>query len=129
MSTPSCVFCQIVAGNSPATVVESWPDALAIVPLGPVTEGHVLVLPRAHVRDFVEDPVVTAAVMARAAQLAQTYDIAPANLITSAGRAATQSVFHLHVHVVPRRENDGLALPWYSGRSRRTTVPIVTAVS
>lgn len=117
-----CVFCQIVAGNSPATVVESWPDALAIVPLGPVTEGHVLVIPRAHVRDFVEDPVVTAATMARAAQLAQTYDIAPANLITSAGREATQSIFHLHVHVVPRRENDGLALPWYSGRSRRAAV-------
>lgn len=103
-----CVFCRIVAGTAPATVVEDWPDAMAIVPLDPVTPGHLLLLPKRHVRDFTEDPQVSAAVMARAAELA----VSPANLITSAGSEATQTVWHLHLHVVPRRAGDGLALPW-----------------
>lgn len=110
MST--CPFCEIVAGTAPATFVRRWPDAVAIVPLGPVVDGHVLVIPTAHVADATEDPVVSAAVMARAAEIATP----PCNLITSAGVEATQSVFHLHVHVVPRAVDDGLALPWYSGR-------------
>jgi histidine triad (HIT) family protein len=72
-----------------------------------------------HVEDFLTEPLVTAVVMARAAELAATLRMRPANLITSAGREATQSVFHLHIHLVPRKANDGLALPWYSGRSKR----------
>lgn len=81
---------------------------MAIVPLNPVTEGHVLVIPRWHVVDAVQEPQVTADVMRCAAELAER----PCNIITSSGGEATQSVFHLHVHVVPRREGDGLALPW-----------------
>lgn len=103
-----CVFCQIVAGEAPATVIREWPDAIAIVPLRPVAPGHVLVIPRTHVADATVDPDVTAVTMRRAAELA----VPPCNLITSAGRPATQTVFHLHIHVVPRRVGDGLALPW-----------------
>lgn len=105
-----CVFCQIGRGLAPATVVREWPDALAIVPRGGVNAGHVLVIPRVHVADAGVDPVVTAAVMARAAELLA--ELPAANLITSRGSAATQTVFHLHVHIVPRVEGDGLALPW-----------------
>lgn len=104
----ACVFCDIEAGDLPATIVREWPRALAIVPLNPVTEGHVLVIPRQHVRDATSDPHVTAVTMGCAAELAT----APCNIITSAGVEATQSVFHLHVHVVPRRPGDGLHLPW-----------------
>jgi histidine triad (HIT) family protein len=110
-----CVFCEIIAGRAPATIVREWPDALAIVPLGPVVDGHLLVIPKAHVPDFGHDPDVSADTMWRAALLAQKSD-QPMNLITSRGREATQSVFHLHLHLVPRADNDGLALPWYSGR-------------
>jgi histidine triad (HIT) family protein len=114
-----CVFCAIVAGIAPATIVRRWPDALAIVPLGPVVDGHLLVIPTVHVEDYTTDPEVTAVVARRAAEIASH----PSNLITSAGREATQSVFHLHAHVVPRAEDDGLALPWYSGkRSPRRVV-------
>lgn len=105
---PTCAFCAIVDGRAPATVMRRWRDAIAIVPLNPVTEGHVLVIPRWHVVDALEEPQVTADVMRYAAEYAQR----PANIITSAGVEATQTVFHLHVHVVPRREGDGLALPW-----------------
>jgi histidine triad (HIT) family protein len=106
----TCVFCSIAAGTAPATVVREWPDALAIRPRGGVTAQHVLVLPRVHVPDAGADPEVTAAVMRRAAELMAEHPAA--NLITSRGSAATQTVFHLHVHVVPRAEGDGLPLPW-----------------
>jgi histidine triad (HIT) family protein len=114
MAKTDCVFCQIVAGDSPAVVAANWPDAIAIQPLNPVVKGHVLVIPRAHVWSFVEDPTVTAAVMARAADFAGKLGMPGegVNLITSAGEAATQTVFHLHVHLVPRYLGDGITLPW-----------------
>ncbi|GAA2876066.1 HIT family protein [Streptomyces mexicanus] len=108
--TASCVFCAIVAGQAPATVVRDWGDVIAIVPLNPVTSGHVLVIPAAHVADVGEDPAVSARAMACAAELAGM--LPAANVITSKGTAATQTVFHLHVHVVPRTEGDALPLPW-----------------
>ncbi|KOU62106.1 hypothetical protein ADK57_25955 [Streptomyces sp. MMG1533] len=80
--------------------------------MNPATDGHVLVVPRIHVADFTTDPDVTGATAKRAAELAQAHDLVSANLITSKGRAATQSVFHLHLHLVPRRAGDGLLLPW-----------------
>jgi histidine triad (HIT) family protein len=105
------VFCAIVDGLEPAVVVREWPDALAIVPLRPVVEGHVLVIPKRHARDALADPDTTGATFRRAAQYAS-----PAcNLITSVGEAATQTVMHLHVHVVPRADGDGLRLPWNDG--------------
>jgi histidine triad (HIT) family protein len=118
MNDQPCPFCEIVAGRAPATIVEEWPEALAIVPLNPVVEGHVLVIPREHVRDFVDNPEVSAATMRCASELVA--GMGSYNLITSKGRPATQSVFHLHLHLVPRAVDDGLALPWYSGRSRTT---------
>lgn len=106
----ACVFCAIAAGEAPATVVRSWPDAIAIRPLGPVVDGHVLIVPRVHVEDAGSDPTVTAAVMSRASELLA--DVPSGNLIMSRGAAATQTVPHLHVHLVPREQGDGLPLPW-----------------
>ncbi|MBB0243872.1 HIT domain-containing protein [Streptomyces alkaliphilus] len=110
-SVPNCPFCAIVAGRAPATVMRTWSDAIAIVPLNPVTPGHWLVIPRTHVPDAATDPGVSAAVMRRAAEvIAHTGD--DCNLITSIGAPATQTVFHLHLHIVPRATGDGLPLPW-----------------
>ena len=113
-----CVFCDIVVGTAPANVAWRWDDAIAITPLRPVTPGHLLVIPRRHVSDFAQIPEVSAATMRRAAELARDrFDPwQPMNLITSRGHEATQTVFHLHVHLVPRREGDGLALPWHAGK-------------
>lgn len=121
-----CVFCRIVAGTEPAQILHRVSGTLAIVPLNPVVPGHILVMPTIHVTDFTERPSVTAAVMHQAAWLAQEIGGA-CNLITSKGKAATQSVFHLHVHLVPRKENDGLALPWYSGRRSLSKAQAVLA--
>lgn len=112
-----CVFCEIVAGNSPATIVCSYPDTIIIVPLLPVVEGHLLAIPKTHVKDALTSPLITGLTMMDAAVWAD----GPCNLITSVGKEATQSVFHLHIHIVPRAKNDGLALPWYSGKSKPTS--------
>lgn len=104
----ACAFCEIAAGEAPATIVARWTEAIAFVPLNPVTPGHLLVIPRRHVADVTTDPRVSGLVMSAAAELATP----PCNLITSAGTEATQSVFHLHVHIVPRTAGDGLHLPW-----------------
>lgn len=114
-----CPFCEINTGRAPATFVHEWTDAIAIVPLNPVVEGHTLVIPKTHVTDFADNPDVSGATARRAAQLCRDLGLMHANLITSRGVHATQSVFHLHLHLVPRTEGDGLALPWYSGKGRR----------
>lgn len=113
-SRDECVFCRIIAGEEPATVVRRWADAVAIIPLRPVTTGHILVLPTEHVPDIGTTTEVSGRTMERAAELAGT--LASCNLITSKGAAATQSIRHLHIHVVPRRPGDGLALPWTGHR-------------
>lgn len=116
-----CPFCLIIAGLAPAEVIHEDNLAWVIKPLNPVTPGHLLVIPTVHVADFTENPAVSGFAMFQAARIAA--ELGPCNLITSKGVEATQSVFHLHLHVVPRQEDDGLALPWYSGRkSRRTKV-------
>lgn len=112
MRNDGCVFCRIIDGLEPATIVKEWSDALAIVPLDPVVDGHLLVLPVVHVEDATRSPGISALAMARAAELAE----APCNIITSAGAEATQTIRHLHIHIVPRRPGDGLALPW-TGRA------------
>ena len=106
-----CVFCDIVVGQAPATIVAEWPEAVAIVPLGPVADGHVLVIPRVHVEDAATNAAVTAITYGLAAMYAHVQG-QPFNLITSAGREATQSVFHLHIHYVPRAADDLLVVPW-----------------
>lgn len=106
------MFCEIAGERAPAAVVRRWPDAIALVPLAPVVAGHLLVIPRRHVPDAAADPGVAAAVMRRAAELA----VPPFNIITSAGPAATQTVFHLHLHLLPRTAGDGVVLPWTAGQ-------------
>lgn len=124
VTRPGCPFCEIVAGRAPATVLGEWKggawgtEVMAIVPLNPVVEGHILVLPKTHLVDFTKGAQVCGDVMTRASILAHKMR-QPVNLITSAGREATQSVWHFHAHLVPRIAGDGLALPWYSGKGRK----------
>lgn len=112
-----CPFCDY-AGPSEvlATYAMGSGEVFVIEPTDPVTPGHVLVIPRAHVWDFAHHPRVTGDVVHAAAIFCDDpnvpYRADYANLITSMGEAATQTVKHLHVHLVPRRDGDGLLLPW-----------------
>lgn len=116
----SCVFCDIVEGQSPADVVLDTPDVLGIVPLNPVTPGHVIFLPKVHVTDATDDPAVTGYTMKAASLYGKDKASSDSmNLITSVGEDATQSINHLHIHVVPRKKGDLLPLPWTP--SRETT--------
>jgi histidine triad (HIT) family protein len=115
MTTPKpCVFCAIVAGTEPATIVREWPDAIAILPRGGVLDGggHILVMPRCHVATAIEDATVTATVSARAAQLAVELGWDDLNFIDNVGAAASQTVHHYHRHMLRRRLGDRIVLPW-----------------
>lgn len=110
--TEPCVFCRMVTRQSRGNVVQEWNDALAIVPLTPVTRGHVLIIPKRHVADALEMPFLTGRMMVLASQYAVKQGHESCNILTSVGAAATQSIRHLHLHVVPRAVDDQLMLPW-----------------
>ncbi|HST55457.1 MAG TPA: HIT family protein [Solirubrobacteraceae bacterium] len=117
MRDPDCIFCKIVAGELPATVVAEDERTLAFMDIAPATRGHVLVIPRAHHRDLLsiesEDLLAVASAAQRVAQLAkQRLGADGVNLINSCGAQAWQTVFHFHVHVIPRYAGDPLKLPW-----------------
>ncbi len=86
---------------------------MVLTPLNPVTPGHKIVIFRNHTEDFTDNSKVCGMVFRRASQYVQdNMQGQDVNLITSKGSAATQTVPHFHVHIVPRREGDGLHLPW-----------------
>jgi histidine triad (HIT) family protein len=112
-----CTFCSIVEGESPAHVVHSDEHAVAFMDLLPMTPGHCLVVPRRHVADIWSlDDTVAGQVMRTAAAVARRIRDrlgAPGlNLLNNNGRAADQSQFHFHIHVIPRYGNDQLLHPW-----------------
>lgn len=112
-----CVFCRIVRdellpGDHVPAMVAAWDNVVAFIPINPVVTGHVLVVPKRHVTDTLENPALASVVMERAAQLARTLPGNSWDIITSVGKPATQTVFHLYIHLIPRRDGDGLKLPW-----------------
>jgi histidine triad (HIT) family protein len=117
---PDCIFCKIVAGELPGAIIDEDERTIAFMDINPATRGHALVIPRKHARDLLEiEPDELAAVAVAAQRLAARMHerLAPdgVNLINSCGRAAWQTVFHFHIHVIPRYEGDPLRLPWVPG--------------
>lgn len=118
-----CVFCVIANDDPHGQVLADYGRVVVFAPLEPVTPGHVLVVPKLHVADALVHAGVTAETFGVASKYADhcSSDVGTDdfNLITNVGRLATQSVFHLHVHVVPRRRGDALPLPWSKVRPER----------
>jgi histidine triad (HIT) family protein len=112
-----CLFCGIVEGTIPSLTVDSDELTMAFMDIAPATPGHALVVPRKHSADLMEIEAEDLAATVLAAQrlsrrMKDALDADGINLINACGAAAWQTVFHFHVHVVPRYEDDPLKLPW-----------------
>jgi histidine triad (HIT) family protein len=114
---PDCLFCKIVAGDVPATLVHEDERTVAFMDINPATRGHLLVIPREHATDVhaIDAEDLNACALTAKAMAERVRDKLGAdgvNLLNSTGAAAWQTVFHFHLHVIPRYENDPLRLPW-----------------
>ncbi|MCV7067825.1 HIT family protein [Mycolicibacterium farcinogenes] len=111
----SCVFCAIVAGEAPAIRVYEDDEYLGFLDIRPFTRGHTLVIPKRHTVDLTDTPPATVAAMAgigqRIARAARRSGLHADgnNIVINDGKAAFQSVFHIHLHVVPRQTGDKLS--------------------
>src|SRR3954468_9754131 len=112
-----CLFCGIVAGDVPAQIVDSDEHTVAFMDISPATPGHALVVPRTHAADLFEisdeDLAHTSAAARRLAErIDEVLEPDGFNVLNSCRPAAWQTVFHFHLHVIPRYEDDPLKLPW-----------------
>jgi histidine triad (HIT) family protein len=112
-----CLFCGIVGGSIPSETIDSDERTVAFMDISPATAGHALVVPRAHSADLLEIEAndLSATVLAAQRLARRMKDVLGAdgiNLINACGAVAWQTVFHFHIHVVPRYQDDPLKLPW-----------------
>jgi histidine triad (HIT) family protein len=112
-----CEFCKIVHGIEPARIVCETDDSLAFFPLRPAARGHTLVVPRQHIRDIWSlDPKLGAKITDAILKTSQALRLAlnpdGLNVINSTGEAASQTIYHLHIHLVPRWRNDHIGNIW-----------------
>jgi histidine triad (HIT) family protein len=117
---PDCLFCKIVAGELPATIVAEDERTVSFMDINPATRGHALVVPRAHSVNLLEVPqddlsACAASAKRLAGRAKEALGADGVNLLNSCGRAAWQTVFHFHLHVIPRYDGDPLRLPWVPG--------------
>jgi histidine triad (HIT) family protein len=124
---PNCVFCKIVAGEIPAYKLLEDEATIAIMDINPAQDGHSLVISKGHYPTVFDiDPEAFAAVARSATRVAQAVNRALApeglNLIQANGPGAGQSVGHFHVHVLPRRHGDRLAINWEAKPGDRTRI-------
>jgi histidine triad (HIT) family protein len=124
---PDCIFCKIVAGEIPSTRVHEDERTIAFMDINPGTRGHLLVIPREHATDLLEIPDADLEACARsakrlAARVKERLGADGVNLLNSCGQAAWQTVFHFHIHVIPRYAGDPLRLPWHPAPGDREEI-------
>jgi histidine triad (HIT) family protein len=124
---PDCIFCKIVSGELPSTRVAEDERTVTFMDINPATRGHVLVVPREHSTDLLEIGAEDLAAVASAGQkiagvMSERLGADGVNLLNSCGRAAWQTVFHFHLHVIPRYDADPLRLPWTPGPGDRDEI-------
>lgn len=122
MKDCNCVFCKIAGGEIPSTTLYEDEDFRVILDLGPATRGHALLLPKEHYRDLFElDDETAAKVLVKAKRIAGRMKKALGadgfNLVQNNGEAAGQTVFHFHMHLIPRYRDDHVGILWEPGRT------------
>ena len=115
-----CIFCKIIAGEIPSATVYEDDDVKAILDVNPAARGHVIVLPKKHASDVFSIPdedLSKAICVAKKIAIAvkEAYKCDGVNILQNNGEAAGQTVFHLHIHVIPRFEGDTISVKWKQG--------------
>lgn len=113
----NCIFCKIAAGIIPSATVYEDDDFRAILDIAPAAKGHILLLPKRHMPDIfgIEEETAKKAlgVVSRlASAMKEALSCDGVNVLQNNGTAGWQSVFHLHIHIIPRFENDNISFPW-----------------
>lgn len=134
MSHEDCVFCKIINGEIPSAKVYEDDHVYAFLDISQVTKGHTLIIPKAHTKNIYETPSeIASELFARVPQIANaiksTYQPIGMNLLNNNGKAADQSVFHLHLHLIPRYgDDDGYFANWKT-HSEEYTIDDLTTIA
>ncbi len=120
---PDCIFCKIVAGEIPSAKVLEDDSCVAFMDIGPLAEGHVLLIPKAHYETLDQMPPAEVGAMTKhlpalvkAVQSALSCE--GVNVLQNNGRVANQFVPHVHFHVIPRNQGDEFGFSWPAGQYR-----------
>ncbi len=122
MKDSNCIFCKIANGEIPSTTLYEDEDFRVILDLGPATRGHALLLPKNHFANLFEldDETAQKAILVAKKMAGKMKDALGAdgfNLVQNNGEAAGQTVFHFHMHLIPRYENDNAGILWEPGET------------
>jgi len=114
---PQCIFCKVIAGEIPGEVIDTDDRTLTVLDINPATRGHAVVITRTHAEsllDLNEEDLMAAMRTVRRVMHRMRDTLHPDgfNILHNVGRAAWQSIFHFHIHVIPRYKDDPLQLPW-----------------
>ena len=120
MRKDNCIFCKIINGEIPSHVLYEDDQFKVIIDVNPATKGHALILPKEHYANLYELPEETAADAMKLAQrmmrkMTEKLDCDGFNIVQNNGEAAGQTVFHFHMHLIPRYKNDGEILKYIAG--------------
>ena len=121
MKDDTCIFCRIAAGEIPSKTLYEDDEFRVILDLGPATKGHALILPKNHYRNlffFFKEQAEKAIVLAKkmALRMQEKLHCDGLNLVQNNGETAGQTVFHFHIHLIPRYEGDGQVIGWKPGK-------------
>ena len=117
---PSCIFCKVLAGEIPSQEIDSDDRTMTVLDINPATRGHAVVITRTHAENIFalgdEDLLAVMRTVQRVGErMKETLKPQGFNILHNVGRVAWQSIFHFHMHVIPRYEEDPLQLPWVPG--------------
>lgn len=120
MRDSNCIFCKIAAGEIPSTTLYEDDDFRVILDIEPATKGHALILPKEHYANLYElDDAIAAKALVLAKKMTTALkDVLGCdgyNIVQNNGTVAGQTVFHFHMHLIPRYEGDGVKLGWAQG--------------
>jgi len=120
MKMSDCIFCKIAAGEIPSATIYEDDDFRVILDLGPAAKGHALILPKEHYANITEIPDELLGKAMILAKKVVTYMMKALpcdgyNVVQNNGEAAGQTVFHFHIHLIPRYKNDGVGVTWKQG--------------